>query len=218
MTPRNANDNLTSRQEEVLDYLRQALEKGGAPPSYREIGERFGIKSTNGVKVLLDALERKGYLQRVAGRARALELTDAARADSRAQLLELSVRSVPLLGRVAAGEPILAVEHVEETLQVDAQLLRGEENFALEVRGDSMVEAGILDGDLVFAQMQDSARAGDMVVALIGEEATVKFYFPETGRVRLQPANPRYEPIFVEPASPEFRIAGKVVGLMRRYR
>ncbi|MFA7330613.1 MAG: transcriptional repressor LexA [Candidatus Delongbacteria bacterium] len=216
MSPRGANDNLTSRQEEVLDYLRQALEKGGAPPSYRELGERFGIKSTNGVKVLLDALERKGYLQRVAGRARALELTTSALTDRRD--LELSVRSVPLLGRVAAGEPILAVEHVEDMLQVDAQLLRGEENFALEVRGDSMVEAGILDGDLVFAQVQDSARAGDMVVALIGEEATVKFYFPEQERVRLQPANPRYEPIFVEPASPEFRIAGKVVGLMRRYR
>ncbi len=216
MSPRGANDNLTSRQEEVLDYLRQTLEKGGAPPSYRELGERFGIKSTNGVKVLLDALERKGYLQRVAGRARALELTTSALTDRRD--LELSVRSVPLLGRVAAGEPILAVEHVEDMLQVDAQLLRGEENFALEVRGDSMVEAGILDGDLVFAQVQDTARAGDMVVALIGEEATVKFYFPEQERVRLQPANPRYEPIFVEPASPEFRIAGKVVGLMRRYR
>ncbi len=218
MTPRNTNEKLTTRQEEVLDFLRQALEKGGAPPSYRELGERFGIKSTNGVKVLLDALERKGYLQRVAGRARALELTDAARAEARAQLLEFSVRQVPLLGRVAAGEPILAVEHVEDMLQVDAQLLRGEENFALEVRGDSMVEAGILDGDLVFAQVQPSARTGDMVVALVGEEATVKFYFPEQDRVRLQPANAQYEPIYVAADSPAFRIAGKVVGLMRRYR
>ncbi|MDP2359204.1 MAG: transcriptional repressor LexA [bacterium] len=216
MSPRGANDNLTSRQEELLAYLRQALEKGGTPPSYRELGERFGIKSTNGVKVLLDALERKGYLLRVAGRARALELTPAALAAGR--ILELSVRSVPLLGRVAAGEPILAVEHVEEMLQVDTQLLRGDEHFALEVRGDSMVEAGILDGDLVFAQVQDSARAGDMVVALIGEEATVKFYFPEQDRIRLQPANARYEPLFVEGTSPEFRIAGKVTGLMRRYR
>lgn len=216
MTPRNANDNLTSRQEEMLEYLRQALEKGGAPPSYREIGERFGIKSTNGVKVLLDALERKGYLQRVAGRARALELTASALAEARQ--VELNVRSVPLLGRVAAGEPILAVDHVEDMLQVDAQLLRGGDNFALEVQGDSMVEAGILDGDLVFAQVQDSARTGEMVVALIGEEATVKFYFPEQGRIRLQPANARYEPIYVNPTSPAFRIAGKVVGLMRRYR
>jgi len=216
MSPRGTNENLTSRQEELLAFLRRVLEKGGAPPSYREIGERFGIRSTNGVKVLLDALERKGYLLRAAGRARALELTPAALAEG----LEHTrpVRLVPLLGRVAAGEPILAVEHVEEMLQVDAQLLRSEEAFALEVRGDSMVEAGVLDGDVVFAQVQDSARAGDMVVALIGEDATVKFYFPEQGRVRLQPANPRYEPIWVEPGSPDFRIAGKVTGLMRRYR
>ena len=215
MSPRGGNDNLTSRQEEMLDFLRRELDKSGAPPSYREIGERLGIKSTNGVKMLLDALERKGYLRRVAGRARALELTPTALHLPGPERL---VRSVPLLGRVAAGEPILAVGHVEDVLQVDAQMLRGEENFALEVRGDSMVEAGILDGDLVFAQVQDEARTGDMVVALIGEEATVKFYFPEQDRIRLQPANARYEPIWVEPASPEFRIAGKVIGLMRRYR
>jgi repressor LexA len=215
MSPRGGNSKLTSRQEEALEVLRQALEQGATPPSYREIGARLGIRSTNGVKELLDALERKGFLARAAGRARALELTSAAR--STRPEPERALRRVPLLGRVAAGAPILAVEHVEEMLHVDAQLLRDGEHFALEVRGDSMVEAGILDGDLVFAQVQPAARAGEMVVALLGDEATVKFYFPEQDRVRLQPANPRHQPIWVE-GRPDFRIAGRVVGLLRRYR
>jgi repressor LexA len=215
MSPQAFNQNLTSRQEEILDYLRIALERGGAPPSYREIGERFGIRSTNGVKVLLDALEKKGFIRRLPGRARALELTSLAR-----ELWQepQPTRSVPLLGRVAAGEPILAIEHQEDEIQVDPSWLKGENNFALEVRGDSMIEAGILDGDVVLAQLQETAMTGDMVVALIEDEATVKFYFPEKGRIRLQPANERYEPIWVNPGQESFRIAGKVVGLMRRYR
>lgn len=215
MSPTSSNLNLTSRQEELLDDLRQSLEQGGAPPSYREIGERLGIRSTNGVKVLLDALEKKGYIRRSAGKARTLELTELGRRSNAGQE---ALSSIPLLGRVAAGEPILAVEHVEELIQVDPSWLRGEENFALEVKGDSMVEAGILDGDVVLAQVQESAMTGDMIVALIGDEATVKFYFPEKGGVRLQPANERYEPIRVDPGEQAFRIAGKVVGLMRRYR
>ncbi|MCA9782791.1 MAG: transcriptional repressor LexA [Calditrichaeota bacterium] len=207
------NRNLTSRQEDVLRYLREQLESRGAPPSYRELGEHFDIRSTNGVKALLDALESKGYLQRRANKARSLELTMEAMA-----LTEGSdSHAIPLLGRVAAGEPILATGNLERYVQVDSELIDHRDSFALHVRGDSMIGAGILDGDLVIARSQESAMTGDMVVAILDEEATVKFYFPEGERVRLQPANERYEPILVDRRSPEFRIAGKVIGLMRSY-
>jgi repressor LexA len=206
------NTNLTSRQEEILKYLRDRLDTGNAP-SYREIGEHFGIKSTNGVKVILDALERKGYLSRRANRARGIELTELSRTveDSAA------VTFLPLLGRVAAGEPILAEQNIEGHIPVDSTMLRGDNNFALEVKGDSMIEAGIFDGDIVFAREQPTAITGEMIVAQINNEATVKFYFPETDRVRLQPANGNYQPIWVEHDSEEFRIVGKVTGLLRRY-
>ena len=211
MSPRQQNLNLTSRQEEVLRFIQEQVEEQGSPPSYREIGERFGIRSTNGVKVILDALERKGHLRRRANRARSLEPVDVP-----ATPRELGAKEIPLIGRVAAGDPILATGNVEDILQVDASLVRQEESFALEVHGDSMVEAGILDGDIVVARVQETARAGELVVALIGEEATVKFFFPEGERVRLQPANADYRPIIVDRASEELRIAGKVTGLMRR--
>jgi len=215
MTPRRGNDNLTSRQQELLDLLREAAERGGATPSYREIGEQLAIRSTNGVKTLVDALVRKGFLRPNDGRARGLELTASGR---QAPAAVDAVAWVPLIGRVAAGAPILAEQNVEELLPVDRSLLRGEESFALEVRGDSMVEAGILDGDIVFAQAIAAARAGEMVVARVGEEATVKFFFPEAGRIRLQPANERYAPILVDPAREDFHIEGRVTGLLRRYR
>ncbi len=211
MSPRQQNQNLTSRQEEVLRYIQEQVEEQGSPPSYREIGEQFGIRSTNGVKVILDALERKGHLRRRANRARSLEPVDVPPTPK-----ELGAVTVPLIGRVAAGDPILATGNVEDLLQVDASLVRQDDSFALEVHGESMVEAGILDGDIVVARVQDTARAGELVVALIGEEATVKFFFPEGDRVRLQPANGSYKPIIVDKASEEFRIAGKVTGLMRR--
>lgn len=215
MTPRRSNDNLTSRQQELLDLLREDAERGGTTPSYREIGERLGIRSTNGVKTLVDALVRKGFLRPSEGRARGLELTASGRQGPPAGE---AAAWVPLVGRVAAGAPILAVENVEEMISVDRSLLRGEESFALEVKGDSMVEAGILDGDIVFAQSAETARTGEMVVARVGDEATVKFYFPEAGRIRLQPANARYEPILVDPLLEDFHVVGRVTGLLRRYR
>ncbi len=209
----NSNRNLTSRQEDVLRYLREQLENRGGPPSYRELGEHFDIRSTNGVKALLDALENKGYLVRRANKARSLELT----MEGLALTEGAESHAIPLLGRVAAGEPILATGNLERYIQVDSELIDHRDSFALHVRGDSMVEAGILDGDLVIARSQESAMTGDMVVAILEDEATVKFYFPEGERVRLQPANARYEPILVDRKSPEFRIAGKVIGLMRSY-
>ena len=214
MSPRPFNRNLTSRQEEVLDFVREVVEGGSAPPSYREIGEHFGIRSTNGVKVILDALERKGFLRRQANRARGIELTPLARERSNARIQALAI---PLLGRVAAGDPILAAENLEGMVQVDSRMLHGEADFALEVRGDSMTDAGILDGDVVIARIQETALTGDLVVAVIGDEATVIFFFPDGGRVRLQPANERYKPLWVDRESADFRIAGKVVGLLRRF-
>jgi repressor LexA len=215
MSPKRGNDNLTSRQQELLDLLRETAERGGTSPSYREIGVALGIRSTNGVKVLVDALVRKGFLRPSEGRARGLELTASGRLSPAAGE---GVAWVPLIGRVAAGAPILAEQNVEEMLPVDRSLLRGAESFALEVRGDSMVEAGILDGDIVFAEATAVARAGEMVVARVGEEATVKFFFPEAGQIRLQPANEHYAPILVDPSRDEFHIEGRVTGLLRRYR
>jgi repressor LexA len=212
MGPKTSNLNLTTRQEEILKYLADLAENKGLSPSYREIGEHFGIRSTNGVKVVLDALEKKGFIRRHAGRARGIEVLKQL-----PDVVECKPNLVPLLGRVAAGDPILAIEHAEEQIQVDPQFLRGENNFALEVKGDSMIEAGIFDGDIVLAQSQASAATGDLVIALVDDEATVKFYFPEGDRIRLQPANELYEAIIVDRHSGTFRLAGKVVGLMRRY-
>jgi repressor LexA len=207
MTTRNRN--LTSRQEEVLNYIREHLEEHGAPPTLREMGQALGIASPNGVKSLVEALVRKGYLQRREGVARGLSLT-------RDPLPSPGIVRIPILGRVAAGVPLLAEENREGYLQLDESFINSDETFALKVRGDSMVEAGILDGDTVVARMQPTARTGDIIVAVIDNEATVKFYFPGPDKIRLEPANPYYQPIEVDPRTTPFRVAGKVIALLRK--
>jgi repressor LexA len=199
---------LTKRQKLVLDFIQKCIEVRGYPPTLREIGAQMGITSTNGVNDHLHALERKGYLKREEMKSRALRPTLEVRRD----LLE-----VPLIGRVAAGEPLLAVEQATDTFKIDRALLHGaREVFALRVKGDSMIEAGIFDGDVVFVKRQDDARRGDTVVALIGEEATVKHYYPERDYVRFQPANSTMAPILVrKDDSKSIRILGVVVGLYR---
>jgi len=199
---------LTKRQKLVLDFIQKCIENRGYPPTLREIGAQMGINSTNGVNDHLHALERKGYLKREEMKSRALRPTLQVRRD----LVE-----VPLIGRVAAGEPVLAFEQATETIKIDRTLLHGaREVFALRVKGDSMIEAGILDGDVVFVKRQDDARRGETVVALIGEEATVKHYFPERDYVRFQPANSSMAPILVrKDDSKSVRILGVVVGLFR---
>nr|MBN2278017.1 transcriptional repressor LexA [candidate division Zixibacteria bacterium] len=181
----------------------------GKSPTIREIGEKFGISSTNGVRTHLQALMKKGYIRRQELISRGIELV---------RDLSGAIRRVPLVGSVPAGNPIDAIENIDGEIAVDASFLPSGETFTLRVTGDSMIKAGIFDGDLVLVKKQKTADPGDIVVAIIGEEATVKRYYPENGRIRLQPENDSYEPIRVDKNSPEFSLAGKVVGLMRRFK
>lgn len=214
---------LTERQREVLDFIRVRVRDNHRPPTVREIGDHFEIRSTNGVRVILDALEKKGHLKRSPRLSRGLSVVESdastleanESATSAPTTRELEWLRVPLLGRVAAGSPILALEHAEETLVVPRSLLPTRQAFALKVRGDSMQEAGIFDGDIVFAHPQAQAQRGETVVALVGDDATVKDFYPEGDKVRLQPRNGAYSPIWVTSASPDFRILGKVVGVFR---
>jgi repressor LexA len=196
---------LTERQEQIYEFIRREITEGGSPPTIREIGERFGISSTNGVRAVLEALEKKGYIIRSKLKSRGIELALEVRPD---------VRVVPLVGRVAAGEPVLAVENIEDHLAVDKGLLPSGDIFSLRVQGDSMRDAGVHDGDYVFVRKQQTAHSGDMVVAVIGDEATVKWFRPRRGRIHLEPDNPDYETITVQR---EFQLAGKVVGVLRRF-
>jgi repressor LexA len=198
---------LTKKQRDILDFITEMIQKKGLPPTIREIGNKFKISSTNGVRAVLSALTQKGYIKRKPLVSRGIELLTPSQA---------SFAVVPLLGRIAAGLPILAVENIEGSIAVDRSFLPGGDIFSLKVVGDSMKDTGIFDGDYVLAKMQPTAEKGDVVVAVIGEEATVKRYFPEKNRIRLLPANPVFEPIIVDKKSAEFRIAGKVIGLLRK--
>jgi len=205
---------LTARQQSIFDFISQTIRTRGAPPTIREIMEVFQINSTNGVRTTLAALEKKGYILRHARLSRGIELADFAEQTP----LSADIREVPLIGRVAAGLPILATQNVESMLQVDKTLLPASgELFALRVHGESMKNAGILDGDIVLARHQEQAERGDIVVALLDEEATVKRYHPSPEGVRLLAENEAFAPIVVSPEAVNFRIAGKVVGLMRRF-
>lgn len=203
-------DALTDRQREILDFIGRSINKRGYPPTLREIGSHFGIKSTNGVNDHLRALEKKGYLQRDDLKSRALRPVDAVQPE---QMVE-----IPVIGRVAAGLPLLAVQNVEDTVKVDRFFIgQTKEVFALRVKGESMIEDGILDGDYVFVRKQLQAHSGEIVVAMIGDEATVKRYFPEGDTIRFQPANAAMEPIYVRKR--DFRsvnIIGVVIGVYRK--
>jgi repressor LexA len=210
---------LTKRQEQTLDFIRSSIESRGYPPTLREIGEHMGIRSTNGVNDHLRALERKGYLRREDMKSRALKLVeDATPTPIRSAGSDDDVIDIPVVGRVAAGLPLLAEENVVDTVRVDRMLVRGgREVFGLRVTGDSMIEAGIFAGDYIFVRKQSTADRGDVVVALIGDEATVKHFYPERDYVRFQPANSKMAPILVRAS--DFKstmLLGKVVGVYRR--
>src|SRR5690606_36165889 len=207
---------LTKRQEQTLDFIRRSIEERGYPPTLREIGEHMGIRSTNGVNDHLRALERKGYLRREDMKSRALRLVEdeaPKAAPSDEDLIEIQI-----VGRVAAGLPLLAEENIVDTVHIDRMLVKGGRDvFGLRVAGDSMIEAGILSGDYIFVRKQSHADRGDIVVALIGDEATVKYYYPERDYVRFQPANAQMAPILVRAS--DFKstmLLGKVVGVYRR--
>ena len=212
---------LTKRQAQTLDFIRHSIEERGYPPTLREIGEYMGIRSTNGVNDHLRALERKGYLRREDMKSRALRLVkvdDSSAASAGNDSGDENVLDVQVLGRVAAGLPLLAEENVIDSVRIDRMMVRGGRDvFGLKVTGDSMIEAGILSGDYIFVRRQSTAERGDIVVALIGDEATVKYYYPERDYVRFQPANSQMAPILVRAA--DFRqtmLLGVVVGLYRR--
>jgi repressor LexA len=215
---------LTDRQQEILGFITQSIEERGYPPTLREIGEHFGIRSTNGVNDHLRALEKKGHLQREDLKSRALRpvgapasSVSAARDPRLADIVE-----VPIVGRVAAGLPLLAVENVQDTVHVDRFFIgQTREVFALRVKGESMIEDVIFDGDYIFVKKQLQASRGDIVVAMIagaaGDEATVKRYYPEGDSIRFQPANAAMQPIIVK--KKDFRsvnLIGIVVGVYRK--
>jgi repressor LexA len=228
---------LTKRQAQTLDYIRQSIEERGYPPTLREIGEYMGIRSTNGVNDHLRALERKGYLRREDMKSRALRLVGESLDSTTEDAAEVEPNSfvhhqpqandadsfieIPVVGRVAAGLPILAEDNLIDSVRMDRGLVRGGIGrgiFGLKVQGDSMIEAGILSGDYIFVRQQPTAERGQIVVALIGEEATVKYFFPERDYIRFQPANSAMAPILVR--ATDFKptmLLGVVVGLHRRY-
>jgi repressor LexA len=206
---------LTARQREVFEFIKERIQSDSRPPTLREIGLRFDISSTNGVRSILHALAKKNYIERSPKLSRGIDLPEMEKAASE---VHESVLEVPILGRVAAGSPMLAVENLEGTVVVDRDFLMRQENvFALKVHGDSMKDAGIVNGDLVFARQQRVAEVGQMVIALIGEETTVKYFYPEGAYIRLQPANDAFRPIIVDANMPEFSILGRVIGVMRQY-
>ncbi len=222
-------DQLTDRQQQILDFISQSINGRGFPPTLREIGEHFGIRSTNGVNDHLKALEKKGFLRREDLKSRAMRPVAmdnvVSLAERRRGVGNVAVVSededlceVPILGKVAAGQPILAVEQASDTVRVDRVLLGGHrEVFGLRIVGESMIEDGIFDGDYVFVKKTPTARTGDIVVAMIEGEATVKRYYPEGDRIRFQPANSNMAPIIVRKS--EFKsvdIIGIVVGVYRK--
>ena len=205
---------LTARQQEVLAFIRTFTERHGAPPTVREIGERFGFTARAAFDHLR-ALERKGMLhRRVSGKRVSRTMVLAERPGRRAPQAE-----IPILGRIAAGEPIFAEENREDGIPVRPEWFarKGEDLFALRVRGESMIDAHIMDGDLVLVRRQDSAQSGDVVAALVDSEATVKRFSREGETVVLRPEHPTMKPIVVQPGRGDFRILGKVIGLVRGF-
>jgi repressor LexA len=209
---------VTDRQRAILDYLRGFVDEHGYPPTVREIGEAVGLRSPSTVHAHLAQLERAGLLRRDPTKPRALELTDRRRETAAAEP-PADVHRLPLVGEIAAGGPLLADQNVEDYVAVPEPLAKGGEEFVLRVKGDSMVNAGILDGDYVVVQRTQDARDGEIVVALAGDdetsdEATVKRLFRENGRIRLQPENDALDPIYTN----HVEVLGKVIGVFRQVR
>jgi repressor LexA len=223
-------DALTQRQRDILDFISASIAERGFPPTLREIGEHFSIRSTNGVNDHLKALEKKGHLRREDLKSRAMrpvlpdgsgEVVPLRRPPMGTGVMDVvsdDLADVPILGRVAAGQPILAVEQATDSVRIDRMLLGGHrEVFGLRIVGESMIEDGIFDGDYVFVKKAPNARAGEIVVAMIEGEATVKRYFPEGDVIRFQPANSNMQPIYVR--KDDFKsvdIIGVVVGVYRK--
>lgn len=211
---------LTARQAKVLNYIIFSLQDRGYPPTIREIGVHMDIRSTNGVNDHLKALERKGYLIRDQSKSRALRplFTPEGNPVEKNSGANSNVSSIPVLGRIAAGNPIAAINHPEDTISIERGLLGNSDNvFALRVRGDSMIDDGILDGDLIFVSPQNVADTGTIVAVMVDGEATVKRFYRENDRIRLQPANEAMEPIYIRREDfADTQILGRVTAVFRQ--
>ncbi len=204
-------EDLTQKQIEILLYIKAEVQRKGYPPSVRELCKGVNLKSTSSVHNHLEKIEAKGYIRKDPTKPRAIEILDR---NDDFLLISKKTMDVPILGKVTAGTPILAVENIEDTYPVPIEMVEGHDVFMLKIQGESMIDAGILDGDLVLVQKQSSAINGDIVVALLEEEeATVKRFFKEKSIVRLQPENQAMEPILTKDVS----ILGKVIGLYRKF-
>ncbi len=202
--------NISSKQQEILDFIKQEILNRGFPPSVRDICEAVHLKSTSSVHAHLGTLEKNGYIHRDPTKPRAIEILDDDFNLSRREMV-----NVPILGRVAAGEPLLAVENIEDYFPIPTEYVPNTELYMLQVKGDSMVNVGVLNGDHVLVQKQSTASNGEMVVAMVGDSATVKTYYKEDGYYRLQPENDYMEPIIVYG---ELQILGKVIGVFRFFK
>lgn len=203
-----SNDKISSKQLEILEYIKSETLTKGYPPTVRDICEAVKLKSTASVHAHLESLEKKGYIRRDPTKPRAIEIIDDEFALSRRECAQ-----VPIIGRVAAGEPILAEQNIQDYFPIPTDMLPNAQVFMLVVRGDSMINAGIFDGDKVLVKQTNTASNGDMVVALIEDGATVKTFYKENGHIRLQPENPDYDPIIV----PTCTILGEVIGVFRLF-
>lgn len=200
---------ITAKQEEILEYIKEEILKRGYPPAVREICEAVHLKSTSSVHSHLESLEKNGYIRRDPTKPRAIEICD----DS-FQMMRTEMVSIPIVGQVAAGQPILAEQNIESYFPVPAEYVPSGESFVLNVKGESMINAGILNGDRVLVNRCSTARNGDIVVALIDDSATVKTFYKEDGHIRLQPENDTMAPIIVD----DCVILGKVFGIFRIYK
>ena len=199
---------ITKKQQEILDYIKDQIINRGFPPTVRDIGAAVNLKSTSSVFSHLEALEKNGYIRRDLAKPRAIEIVD----DS-FNLVRRELVNVPIVGTVTAGQPILAVENIDGYFPVPAEYMPNVQTFMLKVKGDSMINAGIFNGDQILVEQQNTAENGDKVVALIEDSVTVKTFYKENGHFRLQPENDTMDPIIVE----NLQILGKVIGLFRMF-
>lgn len=204
-----AQGKISKKQEEILEYIKSQILERGFPPAVREICEAVNLKSTSSVHSHLETLEKNGYIRRDPTKPRAIEILD-----DTFNLTRREIANIPLIGRVAAGEPILAQENIENYFPIPVEMLPNKQTFLLKVKGESMINAGILDGDMVLVQEEHTASNGDMVVALIEDGATVKTFYKEKGYIRLQPENDYMDPIIVNDVS----ILGRVIGVFRFFK
>ncbi len=200
---------ISAKQKEILEFIKQEILNKGYPPAVREICEAVGLKSTSSVHSHLETLEKNGYIRRDPTKPRAIEIMD-----DNFNLTRREVVNVPVIGSVAAGQPLLAIENIERYFPIPSEYVPNADTFMLHVKGESMINAGILDGDQILVRQQSDAENGDIVVALVGDSATVKTFYKEDGHYRLQPENDTMEPIIVD----ECMILGKVFGVFRLLR